>query len=280
MGMQMSADLTNMGEYMGVVGGMLKAMEDPRFQGDFVNHITTKVKRYFMTETIAVNMSGARDLSHVFEWGAQDGRGVATGKSSDIPLFRLTKSGLRDTQLVGYEFLPSMKPVPLPSPEKYGFKPNKLNYMRRHVFQLKALVMETRSAVIIAPVGSKKLFIPTTSNKRGYIMTSSPVRVNPGGSQATGQFSEWWRVWFETRAPKIVKAEAELTEQMLAETGRKLVRYAAGTVINGEKVGGRFVSSKGVSISFVNAKAEEVKREVMNLSARYFDEDKWAATWD
>lgn len=274
-----AADLSNMGEYMAVVGGMLKAMEDPRFKGNFVEHISTKIEKHFMTETIAAHMSGQYNLKHVFEWGPQDSRGVATGEPGKIPLFRLRDSGLRNTKMLTFEFLPSVKPVPLPDPEVYGFSPDKISHMNRHTFQLKALIMETQSNVAISPVGATKLFIPTKKSKYGYVMTPKTVITNPGGRSSTGAFSSWWTLWFETRAPQITKAEANLTEQMVAATGRKLIRYAANTKIGGVNVGGRFAAAKGRSLAFVQPKSEQVKAEFMAISEAYFDEEKWERTW-
>lgn len=274
MGMTVHSDLTGLDAYIGTVDGILQAVEDPRFEGDFVEHMMDGVGDTFMVETIAAKDAGSARIAHVFEWGDEQ------GEVSNIPLFKLTRSGGNGSRNMGYVFLPSTRYVPLPDPERYGFDPNKLQFLRRHTFQLKALVMETQRNVKIAPVGAKRLFIPSKKAKRGYYVTSKPVRVNPGGATATGGFADWWNQWFSTRAQAVVSEEVQRTESWLVATGAKYVRYAAGTVINGEKVGGRFASGRNVSAGYVDAKAKEVKRKVLADSKRFFDEDAYWEQWD
>lgn len=269
-----NADLSGVNAYIGTVEGILQAVEDPRFEGDFVEHMMDSVSDSFMTETIAAKEAGNARIAHVFEWGETQ------GEVSNIPLFRLTRDGGAGSRRLGYMFLPSTKYVPLPDPDRYGFNPTKLQYLRRHTFQLKALVMETQSAVTISPVGAKRLFIPDADAKKGYYMTSTPTTINPGGATATGGFATWWNEWFSLRAQTIVTEEVQRTENWLVATGAKYVRYAAGTVKNGKKVGGQFASGRNVSAGYVNAKAREVKRKVMAEAERMFDEDAWMSQWD
>lgn len=274
MGISVQPNLTGLDAYIGTVGGILQAVEDPRFEGDFVEHLMDNVDSSFMTETIAAKEAGNARIAHVFEWGDEQ------GEVSNIPLFRLTREGGPGNRRMGYMFLPSTQYVPLPDPNRYGFDPRKLEYLRRHVFQLKALVMETQRSVTVAPVGAKRLFIPSKKAKKGYYMSSNPTNINPGGASATGGFATWWNEWFTMRGQAIVDAEVQKTQNWLVATGAKYVRYAAGTVINGERVGGRFASGRNVSASYVNAKEKSVKEKVLRESETFFDEDKWASTWD
>ena len=271
--MRVDADLRGLGEYVGAVDGILQAVEDPRFKGDFTEHLVTHLKSRFMVETIAAKEAGTARVAHVFEWGTE------AGAPSNIPLFKLTRTGSGGMQRLSYVFLASTRYVPLPDPAKYGFDPGKLEFLRRHTFQLKALVMETQSNVAISPMGAKKLFIPSKKSPRGYFM-SSGVNVNPGGPGSTGGFARWWNEWFSMRAPSTVAEESQKTQDWLVATGAKYVRYAAGTVVGGKKVGGQFASGKVVSTGYVNSKAEEVKRKVMAESEAFFDEDAWFSQWD
>jgi hypothetical protein len=272
--MQVQADLSGVADYIGTVGGILEAVEDPRFKGDFVEHMMNGVENTFMTDTIAAAEAGNARIAHVFEWGSKQ------GEISNIPLFKLTREGGKGERRLGYMFLPSTKYVPLPDASKYGIKPGRVEMLRRHVFQLKALVMETQSNVRITPMGASKLFIPTKKAKAGYVMTAKAVNVNPGGAIATGGFADWWNTWFATKAQGIVTEESQSTERWLVATGAKYVRYAAGTRINGVAVGGRFAAGKNVTAGYVNAKAEEVKRKVLGEAKAMFNEDKWLSTWD
>jgi hypothetical protein len=272
MTLKIGADLSGIGSYIGTVGGFIDAVEHPAFEGDFNEHLAHTIESHFMTESIAANIEGTANISHTFEWGGSQ------GETSSIPLFRLNYDP--NHKSLSYQFLPSREFVPLPDPAKYGFSPSKLDGMRDHTFQLKAVVMETMSKVTVAPVGAKRLFIPSMKSPRGYYMTSNPVTLNPGGKAATGGFATWWKLWFDTRAEAIVKLEAEETEEWLVLTGKKYVRYAAGTKIGGKSVGGQFASGKGVSMAFINAQSRKVKAAVLKDAERHFDEEAWASTWD
>lgn len=268
------SDMKGLADYVGSVGGVLQAVEDPRFEGDFVEHMMDSVSNSFYVETIAAKNAGSARVAHVFEWG------MSEGDVSDLPLFRLTRSGARGHRGLGYMFMPSTRHVPLPNPSKYGFDPAKLQYLRRHVFQLKALVMETKANVRVSPVGAKKLFIPSKDAERGYVMTHKTTNINPGGKASTGGFATWWNEWFAMRAQAIVSTEVQQTEKWLIATGARYVRYAAGTSIGGRKVGGQFASGRAVSATYVDAKARSVKARVLAESKVLFDEDKYWETWD
>lgn len=263
----MSADLSGIGNYVGTVEGILQAVADPRFEGDFVENMLDTVETHFMTDTIALRAKP--NLKHVFDWGDNQ------GEVSSEPLFSLTRSGVNGTQTLGYTFLPSNNLVPLPDASRYGFSTARLTHLSRHTFQMKAIVMETMSKVTIAPKDADNLFIPTTKSPRGYVLTPKSVKVNPGGRQATGGFATHWNQWFNLRAQSLVNDEVASTEKWLVATGAKYVRYAAGTKVNGQSVGGRFASGKNVSIGYVNAKAKEVKRKVKADSKRQFDAVAW-----
>lgn len=274
MGINVNADMNGIGNYIGTIEGILQAIADPRFEGDFVEHMMDSIETNFMTESIAARDSGNARIAHVFEWGENQ------GDVSTIPLFRLTRAGAGNHRALSYVFLPSTQQVPLPDPERYGFDPKKLQYLRRHVFQLKALVMETKRTVTIAPVGAKRLFIPSEKAKRGYYMTSKSTKIRPGGAAATGGFANWWNLWFGSRAEQVIGENVAATEKWLVATGAKYVRYAAGTSIGGIKVGGQFAAGKVVSTSYVNSKAASVKRKVQSDSKAFFNEDAYWATWD
>ena len=166
MAVHMDANLDGVFGYVGAVDGIISAVENPRFEGDFADWVLSDLKEKFTADAIAVNMSGAGGISHVFEWGPQTMDGVATGEASSIPLFRITKAGQGGKKQMSFYFVPSTKPVPLPDPEKYGFKPSKLESLRRHIFKYKAIVMETQAQVTIAPTFAKRLFIPLASADR------------------------------------------------------------------------------------------------------------------
>lgn len=245
-----TADLSGIGAFIGGVQGTLRAVETPGTKKYFIGSLTNTIKNAFMADVIAAKESGYKQLNHMFEWGNLE------GETSNVPLFKVTRSKAGPTAVnVGFVFLPSTKFVPLPNPAKYGFSPYKLRFLKRHVFYMKALVMETQSSVTISPSGDKGLFIPAANRRGGYLMTHRSVTINPGGESSTGGFTTFWTNWFESRGNQITAQFAQKVEEDLGLTGRKAVRYAAGTVVNGKKVGGQFASGRGVSINYVNAKA-------------------------
>lgn len=249
-----SADLSGIDAFVAGSEGIIEAIESPGFKGDFVDSLTKTIKKNFMIDVVTAKESGLSSLNHMFEWG--DSQGETTSQ----PLFALTKKNSgASAATIGFKFLPSTKPVPLPDPGRYGFNPKKLDFLSRHTFEMKALVMETQSSVVISTDKRSGLFIPTTRNKRGYVMSKRPTRINPGGSQATGGFSNFWNNWFDSRAREITINITRRYEEELGATGRKVMRYAAGTVINGEKVGGRFVSGNKVTVTYVNPRAASIK---------------------
>lgn len=265
----LGADLSGIGNYIGAVDGFVNAVQDPRIQGNFMGHIMDKTRKAFYVETLSARETGKAHVSHVYEWGSEQ------GEVSNIRLFNLTKHGRGENRYMSYHFLPSTAPVPLPNPSTYGFPATskKGNSLRRHVFTMKALVMETKSSVLIKPVKAKALFIPDATNKRGFFM-STHARINPGGPGATGGFATWWTLWFETRAEEIAKLESEKAEEVVAATGQKVIRHVAGTRINGMAVGGRFASGKGVSYGVINAAKQNAEMEAKNTFQRVWDEDE------
>lgn len=261
-------DLSGIGAFIGAVEGTLNAVESPGFKRDFVGSLTNKIKRTFMIDVVAAKESGLSSLNHMFEWGNSQ------GETTSQPLFALTKRKTGPTSVtVGFKFLPSTKPVPLPDPARYGFKAKKLEFLSRHVFVMKAVVMETQSTVVVSSSKPRGLFIPTASAKQGYIMYRSPVRINPGGPEATGGFSTYWSGWFESRGQQITNNFTEKAEFELGKTGRKVIRYAAGTVVGGKKVGGQFASGRGVSVGYVNAKAASAQTYAEALLRRKYNDD-------
>ena len=244
------ADLSNIANFAAAVGGIIDAVESPGYRGDFLEDLMDDLQESFMVDSIANRVR----LAHVFEWPDRQG-----DEPSDKPLFKLVRVGTQVSPVMTFEFLPSTKNVPLPDPARYGFKPSKLKYLRRHKFRMKALVMETQSAVTIAPRNSKRLFIPDASARRGYFMTTKPTTINPGGAQATGRFTEWWNAWFETRGQEIANTKTRLAEETFAANGRKVIRDATT---------GRFARGHRVSFGYDNGKRRTAELEFLRLERR------------
>lgn len=249
--MKLEADLAGLANYIASVHGIIDAVESPGYQGDFLEELISDVESQFMVDTIA----NRHRLAHMFEWPDKQGQ-----EPSPTPLFKIVRVGAGNVKTISFQFLPSLKSVPLPDPARYGFKASKLKFLRRHKFRLKALVMETQSAVTIKPKRSKHgLFIPDASAKRGYYMTKKPKVINPGGGQATGAFTEWWTAWFVTVGQKIASDRTKLAEETFAANGRKAIR---------DQTTGRFATGKKVSFGYSTNVRQRAMREFLALEKR------------
>lgn len=234
---KVGADMTPMEGFVGAVGGMLSAIASAKSKDLMVGRYMDKTKAAFMTDSIAVNEAGSQNIRHVFEWGDKQ------GTTSSIPLFRLIKASSGDVRYLSYEFLPSTQVVPLPDPSKTGISPEVIAKLTPHIFRLKAMVMETMENVTISPAEGKALFIPAADQPKGYVMSSKPVTVNPGGN-STGGFEKWWMEWFDTRATEIVKTETTRAGEFISKTGQTIIRDATT---------GRFSAGTAVSFGYVQA---------------------------
>lgn len=264
-----NADLSGIGNYIGAVEGFISAVQDPRVQDDFLGNIMNKTREAFYVQSLSAARTGQARIKHAYEWGDNQ------GEMSSVRLYRLTKHGSGGSRFMSYHFLPSTKFVPLPDASKYGFAATSKrgNGLSRHIFTMKALVMETKDQVTIKPVKAKALFIPTTSNKKGFVMSTSAVKINPGGPAATGGFASWWEEWFATSAHKIAVSETKKAEEVIATTGRKVIRHVAGTRIGGKAVGGQFTSGIGVSYGYINAAKQNAELEAKNIFKRVWEDE-------
>lgn len=99
---------------------------------------------------------------------------------------------------------------------------------------------------------------------------------NPGGPQATGGFAAWWNAWFSARSADITSDAARKTEDVIRRTGQKVVRWAAGTVVGGQSVGGRFATAKGLQFGYIDANQVKWRRNVQKeLDAFYGTDGDW-----
>lgn len=253
MSVKVSADLSGVEGFIGGVQGILTAIANPGTESRFVGAQMDNLKHHFMSDSIAANAAGGANIKHVFEWPDR------AGAVSDIPLFRLLKMGSGQSRYLTYEFLPSMRPVPLPP----AIPADKRGMFAEHFFRQKALVMETMENVTIEPKNGKTLFIPAPDQMRGYIMTRKPVEVNPGGN-STGGFEKWWVEWFDTRAESLIQEKTKMAEEFISKTSQTIIRDVAT---------GRFSSGSKVTFGYVEAAERNAELQMqMALDGEYEDE--------
>lgn len=244
MGFKMESNISVLSSVAGAITGIVEGIDTGAYKTNFITTMMNKVESEFMVESIA----SRERIKHVFEWGDD---------SEDIsvePLFKLVRSGRGANRAMTYVFLPSTKPVPLPS-SKYGIDAKVMSKLSRHIFVNKAIVMETKEMVHVAPKNAVAILIPTMDSEKGYVMSRQGSNLNPGGAQATGAFHTWWVEWMDTRAQAIAYDLSKKKETSNGAAGRRVIRDAAGRYSKGNKVSFEF-ARKRASLYMLNGMDE------------------------
>lgn len=131
---------------------------------------------------------------HIYEWNRAG--------SPDARLFVLERGSVIGGNLViNTKFLPSRKPVPIPSgAQDQGSNGRRVT--RRNIFREKAKIMESGKSVnytakrVLAFLGRDGMvFLP-----KGYRVTIN----NPGGAATTNAFKEFMIRWYSVNADKVM----------------------------------------------------------------------------
>lgn len=259
--MKVEANLDGIAAAAGVMEGVISAMQDAEFNKEFNAAVADSAKSKFGQTADAVHATGR--LNAVYE-SASNEEFYNNMPTTNQRLFRLTrKSGPRDAE-VSFHFIPSTAPVPMPDAERYGYTPS--GNMKRHIFRTKASTLETQASITIMPKYSRALFIPGAYGDRRYTFTTNPVTIqNPH----QGEFTSFWMHWWGNFAPKHVEEIAERTNVTVAKTGQTQMRHAAGTVIGGRSVGGRFKTAADFKRINLQWKAR-TERQIRDAAERDF----------
>lgn len=267
--MKVEANLDGIAAAVGIMQGVISAMEDAEFNRDFNNSVADSAKDKFGKTADAVHSTGR--LNGVYE-SASNEEFYHNMPTTSQRLFRLTRRSTPDSTEVSFNFIPSTSPVPLPDADRYGYTPS--GNMRRHIFRTKAATLETQESITIAPKYGRALFIPGAYGNRKFTFTTNTVTIN---NPHQGEFTSFWMHWWGSFAEKHVEEIAEKTNVTIAKTGQTQMRHAAGTVIGGRSVGGRFKTDadfKRISLQW-KTRAE---KQVMSDAQRDFN--NWEAEND
>lgn len=125
-------------------------------------------------------------ISHAYDW---DQTGNVGGR-----LWVATYKGRRGGREVGFEFLPSRRPVPVPERAE-GPKGQQL--AQTHVFHWKAAIMEYAIPTTINRKGSDWLAIPVEGDghRNGLVFSKGPIR-HTNISYHNLAFSRMWQAWW------------------------------------------------------------------------------------
>lgn len=259
--MKVEANLDGIAAAAGVMEGIISAMEEAEFNREFNATVADSTKNKFGQHADAIHATGR--LNGVYESSSNE-ESYYNMPTTNQRLFRLARKSGKKSAEVTYHFLPSTQPVSQPDAERYGYIPT--GRLRRQIFRTKAATLETQASITIAPKYGRALFIPGSFNGRKYTFTTNPVTItNPHQGEFTNLWMHWWGHFAEQHVAEI----AEKTNVTVAKTGQRLMRHAAGTVINGRKVGGRFKTAedfKRVSLKWKN----RTEQQVMSAAERDF----------
>jgi hypothetical protein len=160
-----------------------------------------------------------KKMHHVYEWGKI---GNPSGR-----LFVIERLGILNGNLVvGYNFLPSKLPVPIPS-EMLTPGLNGKNVTKQSIFRDKAKVMEEGRAISY-----------TTNKMLAFLGTDGPVFrrpgdkieiLHPGGVAVKNAFADYMIKWY-TEHPNLIMSSSGLYETLASQ--------AAIAITNGAGVSG------------------------------------------
>ena len=213
-----AADVEPIFEAMGVIDGITAGIDTDIYSDIVLNYAISEIKLQFNAMFTAASLSNPRKYHHVWEWG----------EIGVNPLYYLIKSGKGKRKTVSFGFRQSLKAVPKPDAAETGIPQENIDRLkRRSIFRMKAIIMETGTAVHIRPKRAQVLFVPTpgATNKQGervnFLFRKSVTLRNVGG-ETTGMFSAYWTAFWRSEAPFIMEEKVlPAVERTIANTTNK-----------------------------------------------------------
>ena len=225
------ADLSGMGEAMGVIEGMTTTMKTPHYIDDVVYMAHGIMANEFDWYMDALYAASPRMFHHVYEWNSLGGKEPGRGR-----LWAHTFSGFGANKNASWAWLPSHKPVPTPQQRANNpddpmsqLDEDELDMFsnRRYYFPQKAAVMESGLAVSISPKNGKRIVFPVW-DAENPLRFSKGLRVeDPGGQETTGAFTTAWTGWWAMEGPQVFDdVVVEIVERDLDDTANRTLRRA------------------------------------------------------
>lgn len=232
----LKADFRALSEMIGTVQGALKVLDNDKYMDLLLTRAHAEASIQFDGDAAAYAMATGT-LGHMYEWGTA---GINTARatrrmdplSEGAKLWRHTLTGVGTTKEAGFNFQPSVVPIPKPTVKATGVDRATLSLLKGgpYVFAAKAAIMESGTTVTIRPRGDNMLFLPFGPDGprnpkyagRTYIWTRGPIRSVPGKTYA-GNFSKFWLAWWNTEGDRVM---TESVEQAVDKKMRTLVDSA------------------------------------------------------
>jgi hypothetical protein len=226
---ELQADWSALSEMIGTVQGATKVLNDSKFMDLVVTRAHAEAKVQFDGDAAAY-ATATGTLGHMYEWGTQGINSQPTTRrmspfSDEAKLWRHTLSGNGRVKEIGFQFRPSVVPVPKHTTKETGVPRATLAMLKGgpYIFGAKAAIMESGVSVTIRPRGDNMLFVPFGPEGprnpkyfgRTYIWHRGPIRTVPGKNYA-GNFSKFWLAWWNTEGERVMteSIESSVTRRM------------------------------------------------------------------
>jgi hypothetical protein len=237
---ELEADWSALSEMIGTVQGATKVLNDNKFMDLLITRAHAEAKVQFDGDAAAYAVATGT-LGHMYEWGTAGINTQPTTRRMDplsegAKLWRHTLTGNGQVKEAGFNFQPSIVPIPKPTVKATGVDRATLSLLKGgpYVFSAKASIMETGITVTIRPRGDNMLFLPFGPDGprnpkyagRTYIWHTGPIRSVPGKTYA-GNFSKFWLAWWNTEGDRVMTdsindAVSRKMQTMLDKAGRRM----------------------------------------------------------
>jgi len=263
---ELQADWSAISNMIGTIKGATKVLDDGKFMDLLITRAHAEAKIQFDGDAAAYAMATGT-LGHMYEWGTAGINTQPTTRrmnplNNEAKLWRHTLSGSGRVKEIGFQFQPSVVPIPKPTVKATGVPKATLRLLKGgpYVFAAKAAIMEAGTTVTIRPRGDNMLFIPFGPEGprhpkyfgRTYIWHTGPIRSVPGKTYA-GNFSKFWLAWWNTEGERV------MTDSIESAVTRKMQSLVDSA---GRRMGNRptKLSSKTIKYDLSKAQAHAERR--------------------
>ena len=200
---KLTIDSSNFSKGLNQLQDSLNELVSPSVLTEIAKAAFTITGKRFALDLDRFSVSNPKKMHHVYEWG-QIGR-------PEGRLFVIERLGvLYGDLIIGYKFLPSRLPVPIPLELQTPGKTGKF-VSSRYIFRDKADIMENGSPVVI---NAKKVLTFLGSEGQVFVAPGTTVTINnPGGIESKNAFAEYMIEWY-TKNPNAIMASSGLYEHI------------------------------------------------------------------
>lgn len=227
----LKADFGALADMIGTVQGATKVLNDSKFMDLLITRAHAEAAVQFDGDAAAY-AEATGTLGHMYEWGTAGINSARTTRrmnplSEGAKLWKHTLTGSGTSKEAGFNFQPSVVPIPKPTVTATGVDRPTLSLLKGgpYIFAAKAAIMESGVSVTIKPRGNNMLFMPFGPEGphnpkyagKTYIWTRGPIKTVPGKTYA-GNFSKFWLTWWNAEGDRIMTDSIEQSVNMKMKT--------------------------------------------------------------